>query len=276
MANDMTRGLGHLARPLAPPDPGAQSASFPMAREVLFCVPVISARLSDDWARIERNLGRTLGTLLRQTDRNWRAVVACHEVPDLVEDPRIRALPVDRPLDGDDKWAKITAILRKEAPGPDTLLFALDADDLLHPGLVAHMRAEPADGWLLSRGWSVDATTGDVGLHGDPTPDAPRRCPLWHACGSAGAVRMVPGDIAATRQMMVRHFELPSTAAAHGQRLRPLPFPGVAYLVAHGENMESRAGREEDKRRYVAANRASGEEAAGMRRLLALPEGPLR
>ena len=270
-----TAGLGHIPRPLSPADPGPGTGRWPQATEVLVTIPLIAKALVADWRVIEANLARTLGTLLRQTDPRWRAIVACHDVPCLPDDPRIRALPVDRPLDGDDKWAKITAILEAERPGPGTFLFALDADDLLHPDLFAHMLAEPAEGWLLTRGWSIDAPTGRIGGHGDPDDAHPLRCPLWHASGTAGAVRMVPGDVKATRQMMVRHFELPDTAAAHGIALRPVPFPGAAYLVAHGENMESKAGREDGKRRYIAANEVPAPEAADARRLLHLPDGPI-
>lgn len=227
-----------------------------------------------DWQVVTRCLDLTLGTLLRQSDPGWRAVVCGQDLPPLPPDPRISGLRLDRPLDGDDKWAKITAILR-HAPEDDALLFALDADDLLVPGLVAHMRAAPADGWLVTEGWSIDARTGAMGRHGQPDPGHPRRAPFYRVCGTAGAVRRVAGDLKATRQMMVRHFELPETAPRHGQTLRPLPFPAAAYLVAHGENQESRSGREGDKLRYIAANPVAEEEAAEVRRLLHLPEGPV-
>ncbi|MGR3435721.1 MAG: hypothetical protein ACU0CO_12665 [Shimia sp.] len=264
---------GHLPRRASPADPGP--GAWPRASEVLFLVPLIARAKVGDWARIEANLARTLGTLIRQTDPRWRAVICCHDVPALPRDPRIDVLSIDRPLDGDDKWAKLTAILRHRDPGPDTLLFPLDADDLLHPGLVAHMLRHPGDGWLVTQGYSMDARTGRLGRHGDPGPAHPRINPLWHACGSAGAVRRVADDIAATRQMLVRHFEMPTMAAAHGQRLRPLPFPGAIYLVAHGENMESAAGREADKLRYIEVNAVPGEEAADVRRLFGLGDGAL-
>ncbi|MGR3467373.1 MAG: glycosyltransferase family A protein, partial [Shimia sp.] len=228
-----------------------------------------------DWARIEANLSRTLASLLRQSDPNWRAVVACHDVPTLPNDPRITALPIDRPLDGDDKWAKITAILRQEDPGPDLLLFPLDADDIVHPNLVAHMLMHPADGWIATEGYSLDARTGRLGRHAEGDPAYPRANPLWHACGSTGAVRMIAGDIEATRQMMVRHFEMPTMAADHGQNLRPLPFPAAIYLVAHGENMETIAGREADKLRYIEVNEIPENDAQAIRRIFDLLDGPL-
>ncbi|SPJ24893.1 hypothetical protein [Palleronia abyssalis] len=244
------------------------------APHVLFCIPVIARSLTADWSVVERCLDRTFGSLIAQTDPAWRAVVCGHEVPRLPNDPRIRGMAIDRPLDGDDKWAKITAILNDE-PEDDAFLFALDADDLLVPQLVAHIRSEPADGWLITDGWSLDARTGALGRHGAPTPDHPKRAPFYKVCGSAGAVRRVKGDLKATRQMMVRHFDLPETAPRYGQTLRPIPFPAAAYLVAHGENQESRSGREGDKLRYIAANPVSPAEAAEARRLLNLPEGKL-
>ncbi len=244
------------------------------APDILFCIPVIARAATRDWEVVLRCLDRTLGTLLAQTDPNWRAVVCGHDPIDLPDDPRITGLTVDTPLDGDDKWRKITAIVADE-DDPDTLLFALDADDLLVPGLVAHMRAEPADAWLIVEGWSLDARTGALGRHGVPDAAHPRRAPIWKCCGSAGAVRRVPGDLKATRQMMVRHFELPETAPRYGQTLREVPFPAVAYLVAHGENQESRSGREDDKLRYIAANPVDPAEAAEARALLGLAPGPV-
>lgn len=242
------------------------------APPVLYCIPVISREMSGDWSVVAANLRRTLGTLIAQTDPEWRAVVCGQDIPPLPDDPRISALPITRREATDDKWIKITAIVEAH-PEDDSLLFALDADDLLHPRLNAHMRGHPADGWLITDGWSIDARTGAIGRHGAPSTRFPKCAPFYRVCGSAGAVRRVTGDLKATRQMMVRHFELPETAPRYGQTLRPVPFPAAAYLVAHGENQESRSGRETDKLRYIAANRVDDDAAAEVRALFGLPEG---
>jgi hypothetical protein len=238
---------------------------------VLFCVPVIARALAGDWSVVEANLARTLASLLRQGDGRWRAVVCGQDMPELPDDPRIEGLTIDRPLDGDDKWAKITAIIAR-VPETAALLFPLDADDLLHPDLVALMATETADGWLLVDGYSVDTRSGALGRHGAPDEAHPKRAPFYRVCGSSGAVRMVPDNIKATRQMLVRHFEFPQTAAAHGQMLRPVPFPGAAYLVAHGENQESRSGREADKLAYIRANPVPEDEAREARRVFGLAD----
>lgn len=124
------------ANPLAPPSGGGI---------VRFIVPLISRSKARDWSVVCRNLARTVASLRRQTDPNWRATICCQTRPDGIDwDERVRFLrfPFMKRTDASDKNAKLRHLLRETArqDRADGYPFFLDADDILHPRLVAHMR----------------------------------------------------------------------------------------------------------------------------------------
>jgi hypothetical protein len=140
---------------------------------VLFLTAVRHPDTTRHMARVEELLRRSLGTLLNQTDPDWRCVVVCNVLPtDRVEDPRISYHLVDFPAvvitrsPGDtatplevrrDKGAKLLAgYLHSRALAPRYVM-PIDSDDWMHRTLVSHLHGLPRHPfWYSDEGFLVN------------------------------------------------------------------------------------------------------------------------
>lgn len=240
----------------------ARPATPPERPETVFLIPLVGRAQVGDWDAVTGRLARTVASFRRQ-DGAWRALVCGQDRPDLGpdigSDPRLRFLPFERRVDGNDKWEKL-ADLCAALPGlgvPQGYAMPFDADDLLRPGTVAEMAARRAPGGYLARtGFVRDVSTGTVALAGPPGVAAPLRKPFWKLCGSCAAFafdfRADTFDAeflaAATAH---EHRMFPYLSRLAGRPLAPLSRPSVLYELNHGENFGARRGRVGFKTRFV-------------------------
>jgi len=231
---------------------------------VTFAIPLIGRARAFDWAQVQRNLLWTIGALLNQTNPRWEAIVCGQDRPaGLDADARLSFLPFARtpdPARPSDQRPKMRAMRDAVAAqrGRDGYLVYLDADDIVHPELVAHcLGAGHRDGYAFSLGYMLDARSGALGYFGPPTPHYPHASPLWQACGTASAVRL---DRRTRRALLPHRFrgshsQQIARFAEFGMHLADLPFPAAIYAVNHGENMRRRRGKDARQLDYLAANR---------------------
>lgn len=253
---------------------------------VTFAIPLIGRARASDWAEVNRRLSGTLASLLRQTDPRWQVVVCGQDRPEMpLDDPRLRfvAFPHEaRPGRMTDKYRKVRHILRALArmPPRDGYLFFLDADDLLHPGLVSYMMTHGAPGgYLIDKGYLLDASSGALGYLGEPDAEHPSAVPFHQQCASCSAIR---ADGLSGRNWRTpfrykgRHAAQAENLRRFGLHLEPVPFPAAIYVVNHGENMRKRRGKMDVNLAYLAANRLTPDEAARIAETFGLPkeQGP--
>ena len=116
-----------------------------------FVVPLKSAAASNSWDRVTRLVRRTLRSVCAQTCPDFRAVVACHDIPDIgFEDERVEYLRVDFPPPGPDLGERIRDCASKTLTGLHRALalrpahvMLLDADDCVSNRLAAHAARHP-------------------------------------------------------------------------------------------------------------------------------------
>ncbi|MHA6325708.1 hypothetical protein [Roseivivax sp. CAU 1753] len=244
----------------------ARQGQGPVARRVIFLIPLVAPEDVGDWDAVTARLARTLESFRAQDRPDWEATVCCQTRPPLPDDPRIRHLAFDDPTPGNDKWRKLAALCDDLAARdvPPAYVMSFDADDLLRQGTVAAMLEGGGDGWLARTGFVRDVATGDLALAGPPTLARPRRRAFWKLCGSCMAVRHDPAlpESAAFLRAMTQHEHrmFPYLAALAGLRLRPLPRPSVLYELNHGENFGARRGRVSFKTRFVQRFRVTDAE----------------
>lgn len=227
---------------------------------VVFLVPLVGRHHVEDWSRVEARLRATIESFRRQTNGNWQAVICGQDRPESVAfDEQVRFLPFTTPVEGNDKWAKLRQLCLSL---PDLGLrtgyaMPFDADDLLAPQVVAEMLERRAPGgYLVTRGWVMDAGSREIGLCAPMSLRQPGRKAFWKMCGSCAAFRFDfsrdQGDAewlaAATAH---EHRMFPYLAALAGRPLAPLRQEAVLYIVNHGENFGKRRGRVGFKTRYV-------------------------
>jgi hypothetical protein len=217
-----------------------------------FGIPLIARAVAGDWAVVEHLLGLTLRSILAQSDRDVRVLLAAHDVPEpwlaMAGDPRFTILladwvpepPTAANDDGGRKKWLIKQRVRDEGGG---LLMFLDADDWVASDLVRRARAAigPATvGAVISAGYAIDYQSGRT----LPFPIGGGFDEQFHQlCGSSTVARIAPGAenplYLDPHAALGSHHEWTQAAARHGVALAMLDTIG-AYLVGTGTNHSER------------------------------------
>ncbi|MFV0360610.1 hypothetical protein [Tropicimonas sp.] len=248
------------ARPGPPVDP-----------VVVFLIPLVGRHHIGDWGEVGRRLAATVASFRSQTNTRWMALVCGQDRPGGIGfDSQLRFLPFEERVEGNDKWAKLGALCHA-LPGlgiESGYAMPFDADDLLSRHAVDEMvRRKSAGGYLVTRGFVLDAQSRQVGLCAPQSPRAPGRKPFWKMCGSCAAFRFdfaggATGDadfLAAVTAHEHRMF--PYLSALAGRPLAPMRQEAAMYIVNHGENFGARRGRVGFKTRYVTRFPVTGDAA---------------
>lgn len=214
---------------------------------------------SADYHRVEAFLEETLASIARQTCDDYVVIVVCNQQLTSPLPPRTHVVVVDFPPPtahagpqtgmGPFIWDKgskvgVGLVLARELGADFVMLF--DADDYLHRGIAAHVRAHPGSlGWVVRRGWIYSRARNSYAL----------RHRLFRICGTSFIVPFqaygLPDHLttASTQAEIVEAFGDDMTEqilAGHryalewwrdrGRTLDPLPFAAVCYHVDTGEN----------------------------------------
>ena len=232
----------------------------PQNPTLTFVIPLVGKHHVGDWSGVSARLAATLTSFTRQDTANWQALICGQDEPDLpaalANDPRITFVPFSAPVEGNDKWAKLSALC-EALPGhvrQDGYVMPFDADDLLGPGQIsAILRSKSPGGSLVSLGYVADQKNDRIALAGPPTLTKPRRKPFWKLCGSCAALRYRPEDGPAFLQELTQHEHrmFPYLAQLSGRPLTPLQDPAALYVLNHGDNFGARRGRVSSKTRFV-------------------------
>ncbi|MEL6206596.1 MAG: glycosyltransferase family 2 protein [Pseudomonadota bacterium] len=252
---------------------------------VVFAIPLVSRARATDWDVVSANLARTIASLRAQTSDRWVAFVCGQDEPEGVEfDEQVGFVPYrgrakfyDK---GDKRVALIGHTLRRLA-GRDGYYAQWDADDLLHPGAVAHVLGDNnGRGYLVETGIMADLSAGRFAWLAPPTPERETRV-FWRVCGSCSFVRFdfrtQPRHWKKLLSRLSSHLRISAWMERFGLPLDPFPFPAAIYTFSHGENMSSRRGRTERRNAYIDAFPLSESEREAVAEAFNLaPDGRIR
>jgi hypothetical protein len=228
---------------------------------VVFAIPLIGRARAGDWARVGTNLAATLGALRRQTDPRWEAILCGQDRPDIaaLDDPRVTFLGFPPRADYD-KGSKL-ARLRAEVAGRANAAgyyFVLDADDLVHPGLVAHILADDnRHGYLVDRGYMLDRARLDLAVLQPADAAYPHATEFHRNCGSSSALWFDTGsgaDIETLLAARMNHRKVAEHLRPYGVHVARVPFHAAMYVMNHGENMRERRGLMAGKMKHFDLN----------------------
>jgi FkbM family methyltransferase len=237
------------------PPPADTSQSASAHPEFMFGISLASAQVSTDWVRTQELLGHTLRSLLNQSDPRFTVVICGHERPCLpeIDDPRVLFVESDRPPPKNssgfrgDKMRKrriIGSILRARGGG---YFFPLDADDLVHRDVVAHVRTgDNRKGYLIEKGYVLDYANQVLG-----TIPGAWSVSFDRSCGSSAVIWFTADELPIDGEndpelyfnLFQSHAYWPLVAEEFGRRLDPLPFAGGVYVVNHAQNLSFRLQR---------------------------------
>ena len=219
---------------------------------VVFAIPLVSKRRAPDWDVVCRNLEATLQALRSQSTSSWKVLICGQNIPEsLVLDDQVHFLKStvsDKFYDKGDKRRQIIAHMAKSLK-TDGYYFQLDADDLLHPDLVAHICGDHnGAGYYLESGYLYDVGRDLFAPLGTQTT------PFWSVCGSSTAAYFdfrKSTKFKALLNELKSHKRIISRMQTYGFTMQPIPFPAGLYLVNHGQNMIERRGNLGGKLSYA-------------------------
>ncbi len=267
LLSDVVRGKTPLQRRLAGALWQRQLKARPSSGDplVVFAIPLVSRRRASDWERVSLNLQRTLDSLYAQTSDKWCAYVCGQDRPSSVTfSEKVRFLDYrggDKFYDKGDKRLAILDAALHDLDGQDGYYAQFDADDLLHPDVVAHIvETDNERGYLIESGYMADLDAGQVApLRPGPSPaseDAVESLrAFWQLCGSCVFARFDFRDQPKQWRRLLRrlksHKRMSEVMAQHGLPLMPIPFAAGLYALNHGENMSRRRNRETWRMGYL-------------------------
>jgi hypothetical protein len=246
----------------ANPHTGPQAQHAPAAQTVFFGIPLKARAVSKNWDWTVRDFNRTLASIYNQTNPNFRILVGCHDIPELLipTDERLEFLSVDRPIHSgrnegalyQDKSAKLERIAESFRECEGEWFMTLDADDLVSTQLVQFILTHSnPNGFIVRRGYIFDQLHRIVAEV--PHPEI-FKWPFDKGCGSCAIIRLAASDLKAEDNnfensrlsryiIKANHTELYENSIRDGRPLSPLPFLAVTYVVNTGENHSFVYGR---------------------------------
>lgn len=214
-----------------------------------FVIPVRHPDNADNWRKLKENLNQTVGSIARQDDDRWRAVIVANHGADLPELPaRFEVARVNLPPNrlyrqgGAEKEAFYEAVRsdkgRRVLAGMLHLGVAghymvVDDDDLVSRRLASFVAAHTGEnGWFVRDGYVWSDGGALLYLHSD----------FSRLCGTSHIVRAdllaLPASYEAVdetyiRRMLGSHVFIHDDLDASGSPLAPLPFVGAVYRTGH-------------------------------------------
>ena len=233
-----------------------------------FGIPLRAKVASRNWDLVCSNLKRTLTSLAGQTERRFRVLLACHDVPDfLAEEPHLAAMVDVIDVSGDfgpaqeveqfnrDKARKKRAIgahLHKSDVEECYVMF-FDADDLLHKRFVEWvLERDNKRGVLIPNGYIFNNATSGIALANEEIR------PFYRQCGSCAVMYFQRGEFPKRFDDTRNHFskfkahtQFHEVAAEFGRPLEPMSEYVGLSMVNHGENNRIYKGEGWRREKYV-------------------------
>jgi hypothetical protein len=238
---------------------GEKRARQSTASQVVFLLPLVRREHVSDWSLVEDNLLKTLMSFVNQSDPNWIAIICGQDRPSLPNDERIKFLPFDQPITGNDKWAKLAKLVEyfPKLARPSGYVMTFDADDLAHRDLVKqYLSIQHPNGYIIEHGIVHDIAADLYGQAGRPNLLNPLRKPFWKLCGSCAAFRYDPNEPKLLHRLITEitqheHRMFPYLAKLAGRSLCSLQNTMIMYEFTHGQNFGLRRNRGSFKSRFI-------------------------
>jgi len=158
------------------PHTDPQAPHAPAAQTVFFGIPLKARAVSKNWDWTVRDFNRTLASIYNQTNPNFRILVGCHDIPELLiptderlEFLQIKSTPPDLRADFKaifpDKGRKLYRLAERFRDQEGSWFMTLDADDLISMHLVEFILSNPnPNGYITKQGYVLDQSSMKMAL----------------------------------------------------------------------------------------------------------------
>lgn len=211
-----------------------------------FCIPLISKAASKNWEVVTELFNRTLWSCYNQTNKNFKILIACHDIPILnhVYDERVEFLIVDSAIPTTqhekmiDKGYKTHTLAMKVRELGAGYAMLVDADDLVSNRIVQYVYNNPTNsGYYVKTGYAYFIGTkyfkvlkkfssGTAFIIHYNIDELPNEYPLV----------MTDNNKNEKCLMRKRHGDILEACVELNKPLKPLPFKGAVYVLGTGEN----------------------------------------
>lgn len=211
---------------------------------ITFIVPVKSKKVSSDWPRFCKLFQRTVKSICGQTDKNFRLVAVCHEVPEIDFNHKNLVFlevefnpPIPKAFESEetfnkrrevDKGEKIMAGVAYAKKNFDTdYVMMVDSDDCISNRIASFVNGNDQDspGWYLKFGY----------IHLDGKKFLASTSKFSYLCGSSIIVKpdLIHYFFGTNPDL---YFDHQLKTLDKGTNLSELPFFGGIYSMANGDN----------------------------------------
>ncbi|OZV67632.1 hypothetical protein [Winogradskyella aurantia] len=209
-----------------------------------FIIPVKSQQVSSDWPKFCQLFERTLGSVFNQTDKNYKVVAVCHEIPEIrfkhenlffvqadFEPPIPRDSESQESLNKRrelDKGKKIELGVEYAQRQFNTdYVMTVDSDDYISKGISAYVNENNGNlpGWYIKNGY----------IHFEGKNFLFKTYKFSYLCGSSVIVKpeLIKYFIGVDSKL---YFDHRLKVLGQNISLSELPFSGGIYSMANGEN----------------------------------------
>jgi hypothetical protein len=223
---------------------------------VFFGIPLKARATAKNWDWTVRDFNRTLASVYNQTNPNFRILVGCHDIPDLLipTDERLEFLRVDSStpdLQKDpqsifpDKARKLRRVGDRFRQAGGCWYMTLDADDLVSSQLVEFVLRHPnPNGSIARQGYLLDQESRVIALIPEPNIFAP----AFDRIAGCVVFRFNEKDFLPTQDQVYSqprfdryvvfsdHRTFWDMSLKENRPLRPFPFPAYVYVLNTGQN----------------------------------------
>ncbi|MEM9250208.1 MAG: glycosyltransferase family 2 protein [Pseudomonadota bacterium] len=229
----------------------------PAALRVVFAIPLIGRHRAENWEVVQQNLSATLTSLRRQRDPRWTAVICGQDAPECVAwDDQVRFVRFADTPPSFDRTQKVVHLRDhvERALGGAGYFFPLDADDLIHPNVVAHiLNDDNRAGYLIEKGYMLDHAALDLAALQPPDEDFPKATHFHRNCGSSSAIYFdfdSGADYRTALWARGNHRKVMRNMAYLGIRIAHVPFHAAIYVMNHGDNLRQKRGKMSGKMQH--------------------------
>lgn len=215
---------------------------------MIFAISLVGKQQAKSWTQTCENLKNTLQSIARSSDNRYEIWIACNDIEDvdlanlastysanllraeqLVTQQKRRIAVLDK----EKKRRLIGAALR--AQGKAGYIMFLDADDLIHKNLVAHvLNSDNRRSYIATTGVTIDMLRNKI----EETSNFDIRCgSCFVGYYEVNELPQNCGDITCYFSCFTRHSDFSCTAEAYGKPADEFPFPAVAYVTQHGSSL---------------------------------------
>lgn len=169
---------------------------------IIFAIPFRAKDTTNDWDMCVERLNNTIKSIFNQTDKEFKVIVACNDIPILHKkyDDRLEFIKTDIDIPttwiemARDKFYKLTVIavrireilLQQERPEDGIYVMPVDADDLLNCNIAKYVKEHPNENGFISKdGYIYYKDKNYFRIYKD----------LHEFCGSCNIIKMYLEDL---------------------------------------------------------------------------------